>query len=149
MRLRRRFRKGGGGGRFSAMLSARSVLVALVILVAAGCSAKLTSDLSINGEKQEIASCRSGAVYGFRGVELTAKSGTKVRVASTITGEAGVVVMQKGSLVGSDLGTCGTFQISDQSSTINDVKNVKGKAVLDCAADGLAVKGTVSFENCH
>jgi hypothetical protein len=52
-------------------------------------------------------------------------------------------------LVGKDLGACGSLEIEDQNSTVNDVKNVEGKATLDCAADGVAVKGSVTFENCH
>jgi hypothetical protein len=127
----------------------RNWLAALILIAVAGCSNKLGGDVTVDGQKLEVSSCRSGAVYGFRGVEVTGKSGLRLRVASTQTGEANVVVMQPGAAVGTDLGPCGSFEISDQHSTINDVKNVAGKAKLDCVADGVTVKGSLTFENCH
>jgi hypothetical protein len=122
-------------------------MVAVALLV--GCTNKLGGELSVDGEKLEIDSCRSGSIYGYRGVEMSAKSGIRVRVAGTATGAAHVVVMPKGAAVGKDLGACGSLEIADQNSTVNDVKNVEGKATLDCAADGVAVKGSITFENCH
>ena len=120
-----------------------------LVLVAVGCTNKLGGDVSVNNETLELDSCRSGVVYGFRGVEVTAKSGVRVRVGATPTGEAHVFVMAAGAEVGKDLGACGTFQISDQNSTVNDVKNVQGKATFDCSAEGFTVKGSFNFENCH
>ena len=64
-------------------MSPRRLLLPLVVLVVAACSNKLGGDLTINGEKATLSSCRSGAVYGFRGVELSIKGGTKLRVAAT------------------------------------------------------------------
>ncbi len=114
------------------------------------CSAKLGGSVEVNGEKLEFSSCRNGVVHGFRGVELTAKNGMRLRIGALPTGAAGVIVMPKGETVGKELGVaCGTFSISDQNSTINDVKNVQGKASLDCEGEGFKVKGDVSFENCH
>ena len=130
-------------------MSPRRLLLPLVVLVVAACSNKLGGDLTINGEKATLSSCRSGAVYGFRGVELSIKGGTKLRVAATPANEAQVFVMLAGQIKGLDIGICGTIQVSDQNSTINDVKNVEGKVVLDCTADGLTLKGTVTFSNCH
>jgi hypothetical protein len=130
-------------------MSPRRLLLPLVVLVVAACSNKLGGDLTINGEKATLSSCRSGAVYGFRGVELSIKGGTKLRVAATPANEAQVFVMLAGQIKGSDIGTCGTIQVSDQNSTINDVKNVEGKVVLDCTADGAVIKGSVTFGNCH
>jgi hypothetical protein len=125
----------------------RYLLVLLVALSA--CSAKLDSDMTIDGAKLEPTSCRSGAVFGFRGVELTGKSGVRLRLAATETGEANLVVIPAGAAVGHELGHCGSFELADQNSTINDVKNVKGKATLDCTTEGTTVKGRVSFANCH
>lgn len=123
------------------------MVVAFVALL--GCTNKLGGDLTLDGEKVEIESCRNGSIYGFRGVEVSAKSGARVRVAATPTGEAHVFVMPKGADVGKELGACGSFQIADQKSTVNDVRNVEGKASLDCSANGIAVKGSFTFENCH
>jgi hypothetical protein len=127
---------------------ASSILLPLLVLASA-CTAKLGGDVSVNGRALEPTSCRSGAVYGFRGVEVTGKSGVRLRVAATETGNGHVVVMPAGSAVGQDLGACGPFQVDDQNSTINGVKNVEGKATLDCAVDEAQVKGSLSFQNCH
>jgi hypothetical protein len=70
----------------------------------------------------------------------------RLRIAATQTGEANVVVMPAGAQVGKEVGRCGSFEVTDQHSTINHVKNVEGKATLDCA-DGMAVKGHVTFSN--
>jgi hypothetical protein len=117
--------------------------------LAAGCSSKVSGEIEVNGKKVGVSSCRNGVVYGYRGVEVTTKDGDRLRVAMTQTGEAWLVFMPKGSSTGSEIGACGTLEVSDQNSTINDVKNVEGKMELDCASDGLSVKGTVKFENCH
>ncbi len=46
---------------------------------------------------------------------------------------------------------CSTFDVhvEKQNSTINDIKNVKGRAKLDCTVEGSTVKANVTFENCH
>ena len=118
-------------------------------VLAAGCSNKLSGTLEIDGHAVEISSCRNGMVYGFRGVELTAATGERLRVALAPTGEAVVILMAKGASTGAELGKCGSLEVSDQNSEINDVKNVEGKMELDCAADGSAIKGSVKFGNCH
>lgn len=114
------------------------------------CSNKLSGSVDVNGEKVTFGSCRNGAVYGFRGVELSGSNGMRLRLGLLPTGAAGVIVMPKGENVGKDLGIeCGTLNLSDQNSTVNDVKNVQGKAILDCEGQGYKIKGEVSFENCH
>jgi hypothetical protein len=126
----------------------RSLAIPLLVLAAA-CSNKLGGEVTVNGETQTLDSCRNGSIYGFRGVEVSMRSGMRLRIAMTQTGEARLVYMPAGSATGTDVGLCGTLTISDQNSTINDVKNVEGKATLDCATDGFTVKGKLSFENCH
>jgi hypothetical protein len=39
--------------------------------------------------------------------------------------------------------------VQRQNSSVNEVTNVMGEAVLDCAAAGHSVAGSVSFKNCH
>ena len=129
-------------------MTVRIITVVLACMIAAGCSAKLSADLEIDGEKFVPDSCRSGAVHGFVGVEITGESGKRLRLAMTPTGEP-VVILFIGESIGVKLGTCGSLNHSYQNSTINDVKNVKGDAKLDCDTDGHTVKGTLSFENCH
>lgn len=124
-----------------------SVLWVVLALATAACSNEIKSDLTVNGKPLKVSGCRNGSVYGFRGVELSGDAAT-LRIASTMTGEAEVVVMG-GGVTGTELGKCGKFVISDQSSTINDVKNVEGKAELDCSSGGFTIKGSVTFANCH
>ena len=126
------------------------VAVLIAVFPSCMCSNKLSGSVEINGEKVTFGSCRNGAVHGFRGVELAGSNGMRLRVGVLPTGAAGVIVMPKGATVGTELGVaCGSLTISDQNSTVNDVKNVEGKAVLECEANGFKIKGTVSFENCH
>ena len=131
----------------------RPFLIATVLAAMVGsygCSAKLGGSVEVNGEKLGLSSCRNGVAFGFRGVQLTTKSGLRLRIGALPTGAAGVIVMPKGETVGTELGVpCGAFSISDQKSTINGVRNVEGKASLDCEAAGYKIKGEVSFENCH
>ena len=125
------------------------ILVLVLAVAAVACSSKISGEIEINGEKAGLSSCRNGVVFGYRGVELTTQNGDRLRIASSQTGEAWLVVMASGAATGNEIGTCGTFEISDQNSTINDVKNVKGQANLECATADFKVKGTVTFENCH
>lgn len=114
------------------------------------CSNKLGGDLQRNGEPFGASSCRSGAVYGYSGVEISGKEGWKLRLIQTPSGAGQVILFGPGAATGTELGACAsTLSVNQQNSTINDVKNVEGKATLDCAADGLTLKGTVTFENCH
>jgi hypothetical protein len=119
------------------------------LLLGAACENKLSGSLELDGQLFELDSCRSGQVYGFSGVELRDKDGNKLRLVQTPTGDGQVILMPKGSETGIDLGTCGPFQVSTQNSTINDVKNVEGRAKLECSTGGHTLKGKVSFSNCH
>lgn len=121
----------------------------LLLLGAAACSNELGGDLTVNGTPFEAASCRNGVVYGYRGVEVTGKSGARIAIAATQARAARVVYLAREGERGLEVGDCGTFQIEDQNSTINDVKNVEGKATLDCTSGDLVIKGSVSFSNCH
>jgi hypothetical protein len=127
----------------------RTMALGVMVFLGLGCSNKLSGDLAVDGNKVGLSSCRNGTVYNFRGVELTLSDGTKLRVAVTPTNEAEVYLIPAGGGKGSELGRCGTIQIEDQNSTINDVRNVEGKVTLDCTGDGATLKGSVSFENCH
>lgn len=131
------------------MRISRLVILLAIVMVVGACSNKLGGDLKVNGEAFGASGCRSGAVFGFAGVEVSGKGGQRLRVIHTPTGEAHVVLFAPGAAVGADLGTCGTIQVSDQNSTVNDVKNVEGKAQLRCSADGVTIEGTLTFENCH
>ena len=121
----------------------------LLLLLLPACSNELKGDVTVDDQGFELSSCRSGEVYGFVGVELVSKQGAKLRFAQTPTGEAFAFYIPVGESTGVEIGKCGAFQVSQQSSTINDVKNVEGKGQLDCSAAGHTLKGSFSFSNCH
>lgn len=126
----------------------RYLSLSLLLLLPA-CSNELKGDVAVDGKAFELSSCRSGAVYGFVGVELKSKQGAKLRFAQAPTGEAVAFYIASGNSTGVELGTCGSFQVSQQNSTINDVKNVEGKGQVECTGAGHTVKGSFSFSNCH
>ncbi|MCP4443769.1 MAG: hypothetical protein GY811_00290 [Myxococcales bacterium] len=68
---------------------------------------------------------------------------------STPTGEGVAFYLPKGESTSVELGSCGTFEVETQSSTINNVKNVEGKGEADCSAGGHTVRGSFFFSNCH
>lgn len=116
----------------------RAVLLALLV----GCSTA-HGDVTIDGETHTFTSCRSGAAYGFRGVELTARSGLRLRIAATASGEGSVVVLRRGSTTGREIGPCGALTLVEKK------RSVEGRATLDCTAAGATIKGTVRFDDCR
>ena len=123
------------------------VVVASLALVA--CTNKLTGELDVKGEKFVPESCRSGQALGFSGVELSAKDGRRVRIAQTAAGDGMAIFFAANETKGIELGKCGAFSIEKQSSRINDIYNVKGSATMECDAEGVSIKGSITFENCH
>ena len=121
----------------------------MLLLLLSACSNELKGNVAVDDKAFELSSCRSGAIYGFVGVELVSKEGAKLRFAQSPTGEAQAFYIPSGDATGVELGNCGSFQVSQQNSTINDVKNVEGKGQVDCTAAGHTVKGDFSFSNCH
>jgi len=114
------------------------------------CANELSSDLDLNGEQLSLTSCRNGLVFGFRGVQLTAEGGTRVRIGASQAGEAAdVAVAPPGSDRATRVAGCAVLDIADQSSTINGVTNVAGNATLDCSGSSFLLTGQVSFSNCH
>lgn len=129
----------------------RAVLGLLVVapLALVACTNKLSGELDIDGATFVPESCRSGQAFGFSGVELTAKDGRRVRLAQSAAGDGMAIFFAAGETKGKELGKCGAFQVEKQSSKINDIYNVKGTASLECEAEGVKIKGAVTFENCH
>jgi hypothetical protein len=118
-------------------------------LVLIACTNKLSGELDVAGSKFVPESCRSGQALGFSGVELTAKDGRRIRVAQTASGDGFAIFFGPEDVSGTELGRCGPFQLETQSSTINNIRNVKGTAKLDCGTADIKVSGSVTFENCH
>lgn len=125
------------------------VVAGLAALVLGACTAKMSSDITVGGEKFEPTECRSGQAFGFTGVQLTDKTGRRIRLAPNVDGTVSILFFDKGQDVGHQVPSCGTMQISQQNSEINGIKNVQGKATLGCTDGDTEIKGSISFENCH
>ena len=124
-------------------------LLAAGALVTTACLARTEGDLRLDRQKLDLTECRSGEIYGFVGVEFVSSNGAKVRVASTPSGAGQVFAFAPGAMNGTDLGMCAKLVVERQSSTVDKVANVKGRATIDCNAKGREVIGDVTFENCH
>jgi hypothetical protein len=121
----------------------------LLCFLFAACKAKLDVDLQLDGEDFKPKSCRSGQPNGFAGIDLVDAAGKRVRLVLQTDGTSQAFLFEPNAQQGTLIGTCGPMSVSAQNSTINDVRNVEGKATLDCSGNGHSVKGTVTFKNCH
>lgn len=124
-------------------------LLAAGALVTTACLARTEGDLRLDRQKLDLTECRSGEIYGFVGVEFVSTTGAKVRVAATPSGAGQVFAFAPGAMNGTDLGLCAKLELQRQSSSVDKVTNVKGRATIDCNAKGREVIGDVTFENCH
>ena len=127
----------------------RLIVLPVVALSFAGCEAKLSSSVTVDGKPFSAQSCRSGQASGFTGVDLVQSDGTKLRLVSQPNGKASAHLFAAGSATSIEIGACGPLSVERQNSQINDIYNVKGTATLSCTANGHSVAGSVTFENCH
>jgi len=132
-------------------LTAPRVLAPLAAyaLLATSCVARTEGDLRMDKQKLDLTACHSGETYGFVGVEFVSSNGAKVRVAKTPSGAGQVFAFAPGAMNGTDLGMCAKLAVERQSSSVDKVANVKGRATIDCNAKNREVIGDVAFENCH
>lgn len=126
-----------------------AVLVCLAALAVASCTSKVTGALEVDGSPFEVKECRSGQAFGFSGIELTDATGRRLRLLVNGDGTCTAALFKGDSMTGDRLGQCGALEIQAQSSRINSITNVMGKAQLACEAVGHKVSGTIEFENCH
>ena len=126
-----------------------AILICLGALALLSCTSKITGTLQVDGSTFEVKQCRSGQAFGFSGIELTDKSGNRLRVLANADGTCSAALFKGDSPTGDRLGQCGTLAMEAQSSRINSIVNVKGTAKLSCEAVNHKVSGTVEFENCH
>jgi hypothetical protein len=125
------------------------VLVCLAALALAGCTSKVTGTLEVDGSAFEVKECRSGQAFGFSGIEVTDATGRRLRLLANGDGTCTAALFKGDSPTGDRLGECGTLEMQAQSSRINSITNVMGKARLACEALGHKVSGGIEFENCH
>ena len=123
----------------------RKALLFALVTAAAACSNKLEGELTVHGETMKPTACRSGAVYGFFGVELTDAEHHVVRLLAKPDGSNDAIVMGGAEAGATTDHDCMQIHVSQQNSTINSVRNVEGEATISCEN----VKGHVTFANCH
>ncbi len=126
-----------------------AVLICLAALAVAGCTSKVTGTLEVDGSAFEVKECRSGQAFGFSGIELTDATGRRLRLLVNGDGTCTAALFKGDSMTGDRLGQCGALEIQAQSSRINSITNVMGKAQLACEAVGHKIAGNIEFENCH
>ncbi|HWS98764.1 MAG TPA: hypothetical protein VN256_00735 [Pyrinomonadaceae bacterium] len=126
-----------------------AILICLAALALAGCTSKVTGALEVDGSPFEVKECRSGQAFGFPGIELTDAGGRRLRLLANADGTCSAALFKGDSATGDRLGECGTLTVQAQSSRINSITNVMGKAQLACEAGGHKVSGSIEFENCH
>ena len=126
-----------------------AVLICLIALALAGCTSKVTGALEVDGSAFEVKECRSGQAFGFSGIQLTDATGRRLRLLVNGDGTCTAALFKGDSATGDRLGQCGALDIQAQSSKINSITNVMGKAQLACEAVGHKVSGSIEFENCH
>ena len=120
----------------------------LLFLACGGLGATVEGTLLVDGQPFNAASCTSGAVYGFSGIELRNAQGEGLRIVTNPDDTASVVLLPLGASSGIDLGPCGTAGFRTTSLTINDVSAVEGQATLQCDVSDHKVSGTVQVSRC-
>ncbi|HYG82222.1 MAG TPA: hypothetical protein VD861_17610 [Pyrinomonadaceae bacterium] len=126
-----------------------AVLICLGALALVSCTSKVTGTLEVDGSPFEVKECRSGQAFGFSGIELTDAAGRRLRLLANADGTCSAALFRGDSPTGDRVGECGTLTMQAQSSRINSITNVMGKAQLACEAGGHKVSGSIEFENCH
>lgn len=127
--------------------SSRLILALAVLLPCVACKPEISADLKIDGEPFQPTACRSGQIKNFSGVDLIDNAGRTLRLAQSLTNQPQAILIAGDQVI--DLGPCGTMTVNRQNSTVNDVTNVEGQAILECEGSEHSVIGAVSFKNCH
>jgi len=126
-----------------------AALICLAALALVGCTSKVTGTLEVDGSPFAVEECRSGQAFGFSGIELKDKTGRRLRLLANGDGTCTAALFKGDSPTGDRVGQCGTLEMQAQSSRINSITNVMGKAQLACEAADHKIAGSIEFENCH
>jgi hypothetical protein len=126
-----------------------AVFICLAALTVVSCQSKVTGTLEVDGSPFAVDQCRSGQAFGFSGIELKDATGRRLRLLANADGTCTAALFKGDSPTGDQLGQCGTLTMEAQSSRINSITNIMGKANLACEGANHKVAGNVEFENCH
>lgn len=123
--------------------------ICLILPILAGCHAKVTGNLQVDGATFGVEQCRSGQAFGFSGIELTDASGRRLRLLARADGTCTAALFSGATATGDPLGGCGVLTMATQSSRINSINNLEGNARLSCESGSHKVAGNIEFKNCH
>ncbi len=131
-----------------------TIFMGLVMVAGAllACRAKLSGSINVDGTTFKPSACRSGQANmpKFSGVDFTDGSGRRLRFVALENGSLRTFLFEPGAKTGSLIGQgCGTINVAEQNSTVNDVKNVQGTLSADCTGSGHHITATMNFKNCH
>lgn len=126
-----------------------AVVICLAALALVSCQSKVSGTLEVDGSPFAVKLCRSGQAFGFSGIELTDETGRRLRLLANADGTCAAALFKGDSPTGDRIGQCGTLTTEAQSSRINSITNVRGKAQLACEAGNHKIAGNIEFENCH
>jgi hypothetical protein len=116
-------------------------------LVAATVMSACSSGLVLDDHPFEVASCGSGQIWGFLGVDLIDQDGRRIFVAWTSSKRARVTVFEAPTQ-SVDLGLCGKIDITTSDERARPYA-VSGDLSLECAAHGHTVRGGYTFSGCR
>ena len=134
----------------------------LAALLLAGCTNELHGALTVDwqegGKRWTVTpdACASGQRAAFFGVDMLAQGHEDSLVRVILDPRDGPLL--KLNVPGTDKGLtvvqtagCKRFDVhvERQSSTINDITNVRGHVRVDCDEPGLKLSGDLTFDNCH
>jgi len=120
-----------------------------LLLVLTACAAHVTSSLQVDGTDFVPTTCRSGQASGFAGVELADDQQRRLRLVQAVDGAFQAVYFPPGQSVGQNLGSCGTLTLQNGVAVVNGIRNVEGRATLNCGGGSHTLNGSVAFEGCH
>ncbi len=131
-----------------------TIFIGLVTVAGAllACRAKLSGSINIDSAGFTVDSCRSGQANmpKFSGVDFMDSAGRRVRFVALPSGSVRTFIFDPGAKRGTLIGeNCGSMNVTEQNSEVNDVKNVQGTLTADCTGSGHHVVATMNFKNCH
>jgi hypothetical protein len=147
--------------RYGALMRTTSLalLMGVLGLGVIGCSNKISGSADVTTKEHGDFSikpdeCVSGERQEFFGADLRQGDGRKIiRIISDPKAGYSVKVnipdTKKAVVVNDDVCSKFDVHVEKQNSTINNIKNVKGRAKLKCKVEGSKVKADLKFENCH
>jgi hypothetical protein len=102
--------------------------------------------ITLNGQPFHDRKCAPGATYGFHGVELTDHEGNRLRIVQEVQGDTKIIIFQHGAERGTVLSNCSRVEMTESFGRYG--ASTRGRASMNCEADGMKVEGTALVNRC-